>query len=198
MTTEPRTKTSTPETTRSLILDTALGLFSRNGYFNTSVQDIRKEADISIGSIYHHFASKEAIAKAIHHDLLTQMEEAMRNILAAHTSAYERCRAAVALLFSMADSQPAAMEFILNARHRDFMSDGVPICSSSPFALMKQMVQEGMDNGEIAIMDPIVAVTSLFGGPMRMVYLYLDGLIQDKVSGYFEPVWQCSWKSVSY
>ncbi|WP_213194736.1 TetR/AcrR family transcriptional regulator [Desulfuromonas sp. AOP6] len=197
MTTSIKPIPSTPDTTRALILDTALGLFSRTGYFNTSVQDIRKEADISIGSIYHHFPSKEAIAKAIYHDLLAQMEEAMRNILATHASAYERCRAAVALLLSMADSQPAAMEFILNARHREFMSDGVPICSSSPFALMKQMVQEGMEQGEIALMDPLVAATSLFGGPIRMIYLRLDGLIDGEVSRHLEPVWQCSWKSVS-
>ncbi len=46
------------------IIDTALRLFSDKGYFNTSLQDIRKEANVSIGGIYHHFKNKEEIASA--------------------------------------------------------------------------------------------------------------------------------------
>ena len=64
----------------SVIFETALKLFTEKGYFNTSVHDIQKEANVSIGSIYHYFKNKEAIARAIYSDLLIQMELAMVEI----------------------------------------------------------------------------------------------------------------------
>ncbi len=197
MSRRPETKSSTPEDTRALILETALRLFSRNGFFNTSVQDIRKEADISIGSIYHHFSGKEAIAKAIYLDLLGKIDVTMRDILSRHSTAHDRCREVVVHLFSMTDAFPEAMEYILHARHREFMTDGIPICSSGPFARMKQMVEEGMESGEILPMDPLVATTSLFGGPIRLIHLRLDGILKEEISSLLEPTWLCAWKSVS-
>lgn len=190
-------KGSSPEDTRSLILETALRLFSRNGFFNTSVQDIRKAADISIGSIYHHFSSKEAIAKAIFQELLGRMDVTMRDIMSRHSTARERCKEVVAHLFAMTDTFPEAMEYILHARHREFMPDEVPICSSGPFSLMKNMIEDGMRSGEIIPMDPLVATVALFGGPIRMIHLRLDGILQGEISPLFDSVWECAWRAVS-
>ncbi|HPX96273.1 MAG TPA: TetR/AcrR family transcriptional regulator [Brevefilum fermentans] len=41
--------------TRQSILDTALSLFSKNGYDATSVAEICQQAQISKGAFYHHF-----------------------------------------------------------------------------------------------------------------------------------------------
>ena len=62
-----------PQKTRDLILSTALRLFVERGYFASSIHDIRHAAGLSIGSIYHHFDSKESIASAIYDDLLGRM-----------------------------------------------------------------------------------------------------------------------------
>ena len=61
------------EQTRELILATALRLFVERGFFATSVHDIRRAAGLSIGSIYHHFPSKEAVARALYDDLVARM-----------------------------------------------------------------------------------------------------------------------------
>lgn len=50
-----------PEETVKLILDTAAELFIKNGYDETSLQDIMDVTKLSKGAIYHHFASKEEI-----------------------------------------------------------------------------------------------------------------------------------------
>lgn len=56
---------------RKQILAIAAKLFATRGYSSTTVRDIADEAGILSGSLYHHFASKEAIAQEI---LLTFLE----------------------------------------------------------------------------------------------------------------------------
>ncbi len=53
------------------IIIEAMRLFSLNGYLNTSIKDILKEANTSKGGLYNHFSSKEEL---FHHVL----EEARR------------------------------------------------------------------------------------------------------------------------
>ncbi|WP_139991206.1 TetR/AcrR family transcriptional regulator [Paenibacillus paridis] len=43
------------------ILDCALKVMAINGFQLTSIQDIAKEANVSVGNVYHYFTSKEEI-----------------------------------------------------------------------------------------------------------------------------------------
>jgi AcrR family transcriptional regulator len=53
------------ERSRAAILDAALQLFSHRGYGSTSIRDIASAADVSTGSVYHHFKDKEAIFQSL-------------------------------------------------------------------------------------------------------------------------------------
>ncbi|WP_041279645.1 TetR/AcrR family transcriptional regulator [Desulfobacula toluolica] len=182
---------------RALILDTALDLFSIRGYFSTSVHHIQKQAGVSIGSIYHHFKNKEAIAKALYDDLVGQMGQAMTEIMASEETTEKRLKAVCAHLFELTETSPNVMQYILYARHREFMPDEIPICSSRPFATIREMVREGIEKGEVRQMDLTVASASLMGGAIRLIYLRLDGVLEKPVTFYLDEIWECCWKSVS-
>src|SRR3954471_16108890 len=47
------------------ILDAALGAFLEKGVLATTIEDVRERSGASVGSIYHHFGSKEGIAAAL-------------------------------------------------------------------------------------------------------------------------------------
>lgn len=51
---------------RQRIIQNALSCFIENGYSTTSISDICQKSDISVGSLYHHFKSKEQLARAIY------------------------------------------------------------------------------------------------------------------------------------
>jgi AcrR family transcriptional regulator len=55
-----------PLSRRDAILGAALECFTERGYAATSIEDIRRRAGTSVGSVYHHFAGKEAIAAALY------------------------------------------------------------------------------------------------------------------------------------
>lgn len=69
-----------PEETVKLILDVATRLFSERGYDDTSLQEIIDETKLSKGAIYHHFASKEDILKAIFYRLGNENAEIFADI----------------------------------------------------------------------------------------------------------------------
>ncbi len=181
---------------RELILQAALRLFGRDGYFNTSVHDIRREADVSIGTIYHYFSSKEALAQALYQKLVTEMSNNLAQIIAASSGARDCSRAIISYLFEKAESSPEEMHFILYARHQEFMPSEKPICSSKPFELIMRMVQMGIAKGELIAIDPAVATTSLFGGAMRLIHLRLDKALPKPLGEYLDETWRCGWRAI--
>jgi AcrR family transcriptional regulator len=54
------------EATRRAVLDAARALFGRQGYAQTSVDQIAAAARVTKGAVYHHFANKEALFRAVH------------------------------------------------------------------------------------------------------------------------------------
>lgn len=191
------TKTKSRPDTRQQVLDTALHLFAERGYFNTSVHDIQRAAGVSVGSIYHHFGDKEGIARALYADLLESTDAELKAINERYDTAHERCRAAVALLFEMTEARPEQMQFILHAKHREFLPDEPPICSSAPFRRMREMVAKGIEDGEIRPLDTTVAAACLFGGPIRLIHLRLDGVLATPLGEQLDTAWECAWRAVA-
>lgn len=61
----PMLKEDRSERCRRVVLDSALRLFSQNGYGATSVRQIAEEAGVSVGAVYHHFPDKESMFRAL-------------------------------------------------------------------------------------------------------------------------------------
>src|SRR6202165_344407 len=57
---------TTTESRRQAILEAALACFASKGFTETTMEDIRKLSGASTGSIYHHFANKEMLARALY------------------------------------------------------------------------------------------------------------------------------------
>jgi len=52
-------KTAKAQKTREIILEAALRLFKAKGYGRTTMRDIAKQAEVSVGNAYYYFQSKE-------------------------------------------------------------------------------------------------------------------------------------------
>lgn len=62
---------------RARILDAALRCFHARGVEATTIHDIQQAADASIGSLYHHFGSKDGIAEELFIALISAFNDAM-------------------------------------------------------------------------------------------------------------------------
>lgn len=53
------------EITKKRILDAAELLFARNGFHNTSLREITKEAGVNVASVNYHFGTREALIREV-------------------------------------------------------------------------------------------------------------------------------------
>lgn len=63
------------------IIDISLDLFLKNGYEQTTITDIMRQANLSKGGMYHHFASKEDILEAVVRKAMEEEQNNFNNIV---------------------------------------------------------------------------------------------------------------------
>ena len=69
----PNKNVARGEATRSQLLAIATRMFAERGYEDTSIEAVLREAGVSRGSLYHHFASKEALFEAVAEEVETDV-----------------------------------------------------------------------------------------------------------------------------
>jgi AcrR family transcriptional regulator len=77
-----------------LILDEAARLFRARGFHGTSVRDIVAAVDMLPGSLYYHFATKEALLAAVYAEGVRRISEAVSAAIAGKRDPWERLEAA--------------------------------------------------------------------------------------------------------
>ena len=71
----PNKNVARGEATRGQLIAIATRMFADRGYEDTSIEAVLREAGVSRGSLYHHFASKEALFEAVAEDVETSVGE---------------------------------------------------------------------------------------------------------------------------
>jgi TetR/AcrR family transcriptional regulator, repressor of fatR-cypB operon len=186
-----------PEPIDCRVLTAALKLFVHDGYHKVSIHDVQKDANVSIGSIYKHFGGKEGIAKALYLHLLNEMNEMMDSVLEQDLSAIGKCNRVIQLLFEYTETRTDIIAFILHAKHSEFITDHAPACDAEPFQKLRDIVQQGMDQGEIKKFDTRIATSAIFGGAIRMIHLRLEGVITQPLPELYEQLIQTIWNGMA-
>jgi AcrR family transcriptional regulator len=109
-----------PKNRADKVLDVALRLFDGVGYEMTTIEDIRLQAEVSTGSIYHHFGSKERIAAVVYVRALRGLHLGFRSAIC-RRGAEEAIRAGVGYYLSWADDHPAEARFLLRRREIELL-----------------------------------------------------------------------------
>lgn len=94
-------------------MDTATKLFAEQGYENTSMAHICKEANVSKGLIYHHFDTKHALLREIFSATTQRMIE-MSDTSAPNSSPQEQLVALIEQLFQQLQADRAFFQLNLN------------------------------------------------------------------------------------
>ena len=83
------------EETRRHLLETSLALFREKGFEATTIRDIARASDLSLGAAYYYFKSKEAIVAAYYDFVQQEHLERARAAYAAEGALRDRLRAAL-------------------------------------------------------------------------------------------------------
>ena len=108
---------------RESVLIAALTFFTELGLETTTIQDIRRAAGCSIGSIYHHFGSKEGIAEELFIDGMQRFHSGLLDKVSRQTSAQSSVKAVV-YFYSAWVTENQTLAQYLHSRDIDFSVEG--------------------------------------------------------------------------
>jgi TetR/AcrR family transcriptional regulator, cholesterol catabolism regulator len=136
---------------RDQILDVAAQIIRKKGFHATSMQDIADGVNLQKASLYHHVASKQEILLSLLDQALDLITERIRPIVTQPGKASEKipiaCREYLSALTDRVD-----LVSVLFLEHRSLEPKyrGRHIPRRDRFEQMwRQLVQEGIDSGEI-------------------------------------------------
>ena len=185
-----------PDETRQKVMDTARKLFVQRGYFNTSIPDIVRASEVSIGSIYHHFENKQELAKELYEETLRSFVQAMHGHTLELTGTEAKLKALVRYLYILCEDDPLKMEYMLFMRHAEIFPEHVPICLSEPFAAVTAWIREGMLAGEVREGSAELAAGVFMGAVLKVVELRIRGVLKQSLPEVFEETFTLAWRAI--
>lgn len=81
---------------RSRLLEVARRRFASDGALSATLDEVRREAEVSVGALYHHFPDKLSLATAVFAQLLSEYQAGFVTMLRAHDTAEGGIRGGVA------------------------------------------------------------------------------------------------------
>ncbi len=99
-------------------------------------------------------------------------------------------------LFKYTESHRNIISYVFHPRHNEFLTDEPPICNSSPFMSIRDIIQQGMDSGEIKKHNIWVASAAIYGGPIRMIHLRLDNVIEQPLPELLDDIIDSVWQGM--
>lgn len=165
------------EKRRQTILSSSLDLFVYKGYHGTTVRDIAKRSEVSVGLLFHYFPTKQAILE----ELLKIAEEGLdltKTLMAKSSSPIEFFeQMTAAILQAFRDSTMAAKIFML--ANQALTSHWIPEESKAPLSASTsvyetaKLIEKGQAQGSIRQGDPL-SLSLVFWGAIQGV---AEGLV---------------------
>ena len=160
------------------IIEAAVRVFARKGYYNSRVSDIAREAGIAAGTIYLYFKTKDDILVTLFRDKMADFVGALRKAIADERDAASKVRRLVSLHFSMLEENPDLAEVVqVELRQgQKFFRGATSQEIGAYFALIASALEEGVAEGRFRSSLPIkVATKMLFGAMDQMATSWVLG-----------------------
>src|SRR5262245_7337014 len=160
------------EDKRKRILQAAVKVFARKGYFAARVSEIAKKAGVADGTIYLYFKGKEDILVRLFDEVMAEQSEEMGRAIEALATAPERLRAiAERHLRLLGTNRDLAVVFQVELRQStQFMERFTASWLGDYLALITQTIEQGQREGTFrADLNKKVATKAFFGALDEMV-----------------------------
>ncbi|MFH1437426.1 MAG: TetR/AcrR family transcriptional regulator [Pseudomonadota bacterium] len=166
------------EKKRQRILSSAVRVFSKKGFYSTSIKEIARAASVADGTIYLYFKNKDDILISIFNDRFRKLNAKMDEIADQPLESSEKIRMIINLqIGTVRGHRDLAEVLTVNLRQSNsFLRQFAAPQFNRYLDIMAQIIREGQDRGEFASdYSPRILATSLFGA--------IDGLMLTWVLG---------------
>lgn len=151
---------------RVKILQAAIKVFARDGFFNAKVEEIARQAGVATGTTYLYFDNKDDILISIFEEEMIPIIESMKSAMAPQTTAREKIKAFVYQYMNMVREKPdmaQLLEVELRQSHK-FIHGYQGTKFKEYLNIISEAFIEGQENGEfITDIHPTMFKQILFG-----------------------------------
>jgi AcrR family transcriptional regulator len=160
---------ATDRSTRQRALIAALALFDAQGVEATTIEQVREAAGISVGSLYHHFRSREGLVIALYRDLLEQYRTAITAELVRHSGIRALLDGFVKTHIDWAMRNPMAERFLSEHRHHHTLADAEDSLQGDTADFIRPLLRRVRPAIEAGILKPLPPelLLSLVIGPVQ-------------------------------
>lgn len=160
------------EETRSLIVTTAMRLFTENGYDRTTMRSIAAEAGVSVGNAYYYFSSKEQLIQGFYDEIARLHLGAARDRLADEPRFAERLKAVLLCWLELAEPYHRfGTQFFVNAADPESPLSPFSDESSAARDASIELMREVVDGSDVKL-DP-----ELRAQLPELLWLYQMGVV---------------------
>lgn len=141
-------------------------MVAERGYDNVSLRDVAEALDMSKGTILHHFGSKDRLLEHVHADYMERRLAEAHDLLARLESPADQLAALIyQLMLAEHHDHSSTVAFareIVRFASDEIMSD-VRRMREEYTALLRGVVQRGMDEGAFVEANPVIVTLQIFG-----------------------------------
>ena len=180
--------------TRQRLFRSALDLFAKKGFVETTVEDITEAADVGKGTFFNYFPSKDHILLAFGEMQLAKLEAAVAELRESGQSMPEFLRSLALRMTQEPIRNPAIVRVLLQA----YLST-TPVraamrhSQSRALALHTEIVQLGQERGEIRRDLPAAELAHIFRqtifGTLLFWSLHGDATLRERIDSAFGILW---------
>ncbi|MGB8495065.1 MAG: TetR/AcrR family transcriptional regulator [Candidatus Acidiferrum sp.] len=179
---------------RERIFSAALDLFAKQGFAETTVEDITNAADVGKGTFFNYFPSKDHILLAFAEMQLAKLRLAVEEARRTSQPMPQFMRSLAALMTQEPVRNPdiirvLLLAFLSNSQVREAMLD----LQARVLAFHTEMIQLGQGRGEIRDDLPAAEIALVFRqtifGTLLIWSLYGDASLQSRMDSAFEIIW---------
>jgi AcrR family transcriptional regulator len=185
---------------RTAILDAALAEFTAHGVAGASIDGIRARSGASVGSIYHHFAGKDAIAGALYLEGLERYQAGFMAVLTGAPSTPEGVEGAVHHHVRWVTELPDRARFLLLGRDA-----GLVVATERPlrelnrrfFADVQRWTRPRVRAGELRELEPELLTALWIGPSQELARHWLAGRTRISLTEAAPALADAAWKSLN-
>lgn len=174
------------------IMQKALQLFSKNGFYATTIPQIAKALKMSVGNIYNYFRSKDLLAKEIIKFISRYIGGKIKKINEMDITTKEKTKRIVAMYFEIAAKRPEMIDYFLRVylSNREVFKEGCEgmACVSEFVTEIMIFFEEGVEKGELREQDFFSAFGLFMGYLGGMVFLNGEKMLPNELDFYIDDI----------
>lgn len=169
--------------TKRKIFETSMKLFAEKGYDGTSIEEITSIVGVAKGTLYYHFSSKEEIFNFLVEEGMNLLKNSIKIKTSKQEKYIDKIRAIVLIQIKIIAKYENFMSMVLSELWGN--SSRSKTCQkflNEYLDIIKQILVEGIQNGELKKMNTDIVADEIFGITCTtLYYLKNNELVLEKL-----------------